>query len=447
MNKIKSIIVLSFMLGTFSIVQASKVTFKITNPNEAAKVVLNLGKSNEQVEVSIDAAGNGSFEFNDVPQYATLQYVRGRRTIFLDPKQDLTISFDGESMWKSVDFTGGNSAINAYLNNGKIKSLGMPDVKLEESKFIQRGDSLYEANCKLLEIANLPKDFVAQEKTRLLYQSYYYLPKYTSYHGYMTKNDAFVPSSAYYKKLESMMKIDANLLSLKEYQAFLPDAVSALSTSGSNDEDNEAIQSVKYVDMNIKDTQVAEFLVDYFVYNHVDNSGLDNADTLIGLYHKYVKNAKLNEKFNALCSKWEKLRSGNPSPAFTYTDIEGKTVSLADLKGKFVYIDVWATWCGPCRGEIPSLKAMEEKYAGKDIHFVSISCDKDKKAWENMVKKDELKGVQLHMGDDKSLMDAYLINGIPRFILLDRDGKIISANMSRPSNAKTAAKFDELLGL
>ena len=92
-------------------------------------------------------------------------------------------------------------------------------------------------------------------------------------------------------------------------------------------------------------------------------------------------------------------------------------------------------------------KELEEKYAGKDIHFVSLSCDKNKKAWENMVTKDQLKGIQLHMGTDRTFMDAYLINGIPRFILLDRDGKIISANMTRPSDPKTAEKFNELLGL
>ena len=54
---------------------------------------------------------------------------------------------------------------------------------------------------------------------------------------------------------------------------------------------------------------------------------------------------------------------------------------MTDLKGKYIYIDVWATWCGPCRGELPALKELEEKYAGKDIHFVSLSCDKNKKAW------------------------------------------------------------------
>ena len=449
MKNFKSILVLSLALGTFAGVQAAKLTFKVTNPDEKAKVILTFGQSGEQKEVTIDAAGNGSIEINNfVPQYVTMQYTRGRRTLYLDPKLDLTLTFNSADMWKATTFQGPGAAINTYLGSGKINSLGMPDMKLSESELIQRGDSLYAANCKVLEAAKLPKEFAAKEKIRLQYNSYYYFPMYASYHGYVTKKDAFVPSPAYYEKLQGMVTIDANLLALKEYKSFLPNAISALSAKGSeNDEDNAATKSVNYVDANIKDPKVAEFLVDNYVFDYVDNNGVDNADALIAMYRKHVKDAAMNEKFNTLCANWEKLRAGNPSPEFTYTDIDGKSVSSADLKGKFVYIDVWATWCGPCRGELPSLKKLEEAYAGKDIHFLSLSCDKDKKAWENMVKKDELKGIQLHMGGERAFMDAYRINGIPRFILLDREGNIISANMSRPSSAKTAEKFDELLKL
>lgn len=236
-------------------------------------------------------------------------------------------------------------------------------------------------------------------------------------------------------------------MALREYKAYLPGAVTALSLEGKTNDSKVIEQRVHYVDSEIKDAEVAEFLMNEFVYSYVENSGLDDADSLIAMFRKHVKDAQSIEKFNTLCGKWEKLRSGNPSVSFSYMDIDGKTVSMADLKGKYIYIDVWATWCGPCRGELPSLKELEEKYAGKDIYFVSMSCDKKKKAWENMVKKDELKGIQLHMGTDRSFMDAYLINGIPRFILLDREGKIISANMTRPSDSRTAKKFDELLGL
>lgn len=138
------------------------------------------------------------------------------------------------------------------------------------------------------------------------------------------------------------------------------------------------------------------------------------------------------------------LKAGDVSPSFSYQDINGKTVTLENLKGKLVYIDVWATWCPPCRAELPALKQLEEKY-GKDMYFVSISCDQDKSKWEAMVKEKGLKGVQLHIGTDRSFMQAYTITGIPRFILLDEGGKIISCDMTRPSNPETAKTLESLL--
>ena len=78
----------------------------------------------------------------------------------------------------------------------------------------------------------------------------------------------------------------------------------------------------------------------------------------------------------------KELKEGDQAPTFKYLDINGKEVSLSDLKGKYVYIDIWATWCGPCTGELPHLKELEKKMHGKKIVFVSISCDKDKAAWE-----------------------------------------------------------------
>ena len=118
----------------------------------------------------------------------------------------------------------------------------------------------------------------------------------------------------------------------------------------------------------------------------------------------------------------KELKEGDQAPTFKYLDINGKEVSLSDLKGKYVYIDIWATWCGPCTGELPHLKELEKKMHGKKIVFVSISCDKDKAAWEKMVKEKGLEGVQLHNGGDRAFMDAFGVKYIPRFILLDKEG-------------------------
>ena len=138
------------------------------------------------------------------------------------------------------------------------------------------------------------------------------------------------------------------------------------------------------------------------------------------------------------------VKVGDSIPAFTLHSTANGTINSADLKGKVVLINIFATWCGPCQREIPHLQKLEEKYHGKDIYFVSISCDNNKKAWENRVRAG-LKGIQLHFVNGDTFMNDYMIKGIPRFILLDKEGKIISVDMSRPSDPKTIAKLDELL--
>jgi thiol-disulfide isomerase/thioredoxin len=152
----------------------------------------------------------------------------------------------------------------------------------------------------------------------------------------------------------------------------------------------------------------------------------------------------MKEKYEEL----EVLNPGNPSPVFDYENHAGGKTKLDDLKGKYVYIDVWATWCGPCLREIPSLKKVEEEYHDKNIDFVSISIDdlEDHQKWVDMVNNKELGGVQL-MADNawqSDFVQDYKISGIPRFILLDPEGKIVSADAPRPSNEALIEKFNDL---
>ena len=144
-----------------------------------------------------------------------------------------------------------------------------------------------------------------------------------------------------------------------------------------------------------------------------------------------------------------KKLNGNPSPSFAYENHKGGVTKLEDLKGKYVYVDVWATWCAPCRAEIPFLKKIEEKYHGKNIEFVSISIDKlkDKEKWRAMVDDKELGGIQLFADNDwnSQFVKDYGINGIPRFILIGPDGNVVNANADRPSSADLDRVLSELV--
>lgn len=137
------------------------------------------------------------------------------------------------------------------------------------------------------------------------------------------------------------------------------------------------------------------------------------------------------------------------SPTFDYVNYAGGKSKLEDFRGKYVYIDVWATWCGPCRAEIPFLKTVEEKYHGKNIEFISISIDvmKDMEKWRTFVKDKQLGGVQLFADNDwkSQFIKDYSITGIPRFILIDPNGKIVKADAPRPSTPILQEQLDQLL--
>lgn len=155
----------------------------------------------------------------------------------------------------------------------------------------------------------------------------------------------------------------------------------------------------------------------------------------------------LNKNYDLKYASAIKFKKGNPSPKFSnFENYDGSTTSLDDLKGKYVYIDVWATWCGPCKREIPFLQQVEEEYHKKNIAFVSISTDRANKynAWRKMIEDKQMGGIQLFAGTDYSFSQEYQINSIPRFILIDPDGNIIDANAPRPSDPKLKELFNSL---
>ncbi len=180
----------------------------------------------------------------------------------------------------------------------------------------------------------------------------------------------------------------------------------------------------------------------------ITNSANKSLEPMLKSYKSFIGQAIALKK---------EFPKGTPSPTFSdYENYDGTTTSLSDLAGKYVYIDVWATWCGPCKAEIPFLKEIEKEYHGKDIQFVSLSIDDDRshkgswdkahEAWKAMVADKELGGIQLFApkGWQTEFIQAYKINGIPRFILIDPAGNVVSPDAPRPSSDELKELLTEL---
>ncbi|RZK27292.1 MAG: TlpA family protein disulfide reductase [Flavobacterium sp.] len=170
------------------------------------------------------------------------------------------------------------------------------------------------------------------------------------------------------------------------------------------------------------------------------------------VYREFMARSKSTQHLEQLQNDYDnyKMMTSNAvSPDFSYGDVDGKMVTLSSLRGKYVYIDVWATWCVPCKAEIPSLQKVEHDYNAKNIVFVSLSVDylKDEDTWRKYVKQNKLSGIQVRADKDfkSDFIKKYNINSIPRFILLNPEGKILSGDAYRPSDVKLRAQLDRLL--
>lgn len=199
------------------------------------------------------------------------------------------------------------------------------------------------------------------------------------------------------------------------------------------------------INKHVTDPLIRESLMFEAVKNAINRR--KGADVVYTKYQELAKDKDYLSIVKQMYVGLQALKPGAPSPKFAYKDVNGNSLSSEDLKGSYVYIDFWATWCQPCLAEIPSLKELQKSYEGKDIRFVSISTDavKDTQKWKDLVAKLELQGPQLLVDKSSEFYNFYKVNTIPRFVLLDKEGKIVDADAKRPSNPALREELNKLL--
>ena len=386
----------------------------------------------------------------NAPTYALVEVRKyDRKLCFLEPGKDVTFTYSQKKGEKQVTFGGASGKENDFLNQGKYYSfIPILPTDKEIQAATRKADSVLAENLQKVEALPFSQTFKEWEAKRQQAEEFAALLRFSTFSFQKDMNGT--ERAAYLKILGEKLATDSTYLSIPAYREALEQYVRRLTTldnTGNLEGTARADARLKAIFANVNEPTTVAYLVDQTLFPWADQ-GIDKYEQI---YREHVKDPARLALYNEACKKADRIAPGQPCPDFTFKDNNGKDVSLADLKGKFVYIDMWATWCGPCKGEMPSLLELEEEFAGKDILFVSLSIDRNKdiELWKKTIKDMGLGGIQLHLGENwdwlKIFMPASM--SVPRFVLLDREGKIINANMSRPSDKATAAKFRELLNL
>jgi len=160
-------------------------------------------------------------------------------------------------------------------------------------------------------------------------------------------------------------------------------------------------------------------------------TNLDSAESAFINMDASIQSSYYGKKLKAVIDALKSTAIGTMAPAFTANDLQGHPVSLASFKGKYLLLDFWASWCGPCRQENPNVVKAYAMYKNKNFTILSVSLDEDKAAWQQAIENDKLSWTQVSdLGGWKSPTAAlYNIQSIPSNLLLDPTGKIIAKDL------------------
>ncbi|MFS4493512.1 TlpA family protein disulfide reductase [Maribacter sp. 2308TA10-17] len=194
------------------------------------------------------------------------------------------------------------------------------------------------------------------------------------------------------------------------------------------------LEEINKIDQN----QVKSYLMFRALRTQLMMKGVEGAKSNLDLFKSNNSIDNYSISIEEMVQKRRTITTGITASEFEYEDREGTIVKLSDFRGKYVLIDLWATWCKPCLIEMPYLKEIEKSMANKNIEFIAISIDQDKQKWKEYLTKHHFEGNQLiaDKAEESSIMKDYKIMGLPNYLLIDDKGKIISVSAPKPSSGE-----------
>lgn len=371
------------------------------------------------------------------PEY----YSISRNTLWLTPGDDLKVMITQDN--REAEFQGKGAAANTYMKERLFPKGG---AFLEGGTHVRESFSQTVALVRELagkrerqleELKGVSAEFKALEKARI------YADVINSYLSYASYSNEFTGKNPEEIRATEQLYLKEVLPEMKEKMAYL------------NDERFLDVAVVRDILFYREEPGYAPIFEGYTpgercrelyegygkvsALRHALNQGIVDDNRV---YIKSMKQVDFAKELTAKVNQAARLLPGQPAPDFVMTDTAGRVKKLSDFRGKVIYIDLWATWCGPCIQESPAFTALSARYP--DVQFLQISRDEQRNAWLSYVSHKDSPLVQYN-SVDLQLVEGWQLYYIPRFILIDAEQKIIDAYAPRPSSDEIRMVLDRCL--
>jgi peroxiredoxin len=237
---------------------------------------------------------------------------------------------------------------------------------------------------------------------------------------------------------DELVKFNEGIDGIYERMQNLFDQFAETGESASRAVTDSLEKQLKALDQEMKDMQKAyvkehpsSYIVPYVIQNLSDELEGEEIEQLLMVMDTALAGSQLSKDLRKRVEVLKRVAIGQYAPDFTMNDTGGVAVTLSGLRGKYLLIDFWAAWCGPCRYENPNVVSAYNKYKDKGFDILGVSLDDDREQWLKAIRDDQLDWHQVSdlKGWANEAAMLYGVNSIPGNLLLDREGRIIARNL------------------
>lgn len=410
---------------------------------------------------TIELADDGSFK-DTIRNGSGLYFIFDNNNmvpVYLNKSNKYSIKYDASKYRNKgyVQLNGADTSINRYFIEKSQNRIFVDrlNVARSEENFRKFINNKKQSELQRLEKSKLPKLLKLEEAKNINYE---YLSELYYFLQVKAQNEPAFVSSEVSKKELAIDYTNDNEYKQQGYYSklvnlYYDEKLNYLSKKNKKEDSlySPLIYSqnlLRYYDSLVANEYIKNDLIEQCASFHLQKAKDKNA--FYNDFKKYYtgKNEAFKEAIYQDYLRFSKLKAGTPSPEFyNYLNAGGGKKSLKDFRGKFIYIDIWATWCGNCWRELPYLKKWEKDYEGKNIIFLSLSWDRLESEWRDAIKKYNMGGIQLLANREDGFFKQFAVNGIPRYIFLDPEGRIIDYNAPMPSEKESLHSLFKNVGL